>query len=75
MRSRTSRYTLEMQVLPSLRVNAFTRASSQNLNEYILGLEVSCYFFSNTYTYIYIDFIVRRKVYKPVLIWLLHNYH
>ncbi|RKP26919.1 ER-golgi trafficking TRAPP I complex 85 kDa subunit-domain-containing protein, partial [Syncephalis pseudoplumigaleata] len=39
MRSRTSRYTLETQVLPSLRVNAFTRASTQNLNEYILGLE------------------------------------
>ncbi|KAJ3109249.1 Trafficking protein particle complex 8 [Phlyctochytrium planicorne] len=33
-------YTLTMQVTPSLRINAFTRPSTRELNEFILGVEV-----------------------------------
>jgi len=31
---------INIQVLPSLRINAFTRKSSSKLNEFILGMEV-----------------------------------
>jgi len=39
---RTSKHTMATQVLPSLRINAFTRPSSNSLDEFILGIEV-CY--------------------------------
>ena len=34
------RYTLNVQVLPSLKINAFTRPSAATTNEYILGIEI-----------------------------------
>lgn len=37
---RTVRYTINLQVLPSLKINAFTRPSAASTNEYILGIEV-----------------------------------
>ncbi|KAF7724948.1 Trafficking protein particle complex 8 [Apophysomyces ossiformis] len=37
---RTLRYTVNVQVLPSLKINAFTRPSTTAINEYILGIEV-----------------------------------
>jgi hypothetical protein len=37
---RTLRYTLQVQVLPSLKINAFTRPSTTTVNEYILGMEI-----------------------------------
>jgi trafficking protein particle complex subunit 8 len=37
---RTLRYTISTQVLPSLKINAFTRPSTKSLNEFILGIEV-----------------------------------
>ncbi|KAI9271539.1 ER-golgi trafficking TRAPP I complex 85 kDa subunit-domain-containing protein [Phascolomyces articulosus] len=37
---RTMRYTLNVQVLPSLKINAFTRPSAATINEYILGIEI-----------------------------------
>ncbi|KAI9496625.1 ER-golgi trafficking TRAPP I complex 85 kDa subunit-domain-containing protein [Zychaea mexicana] len=37
---RTMRYTLNVQVLPSLKINAFTRPSAATVNEYILGIEI-----------------------------------
>lgn len=36
---RTLRHTLAAQVLPSLKINAFTRPSTRGLNEFILGIE------------------------------------
>ncbi|KAG0366231.1 ER-golgi trafficking TRAPP I complex 85 kDa subunit-domain-containing protein [Gamsiella multidivaricata] len=36
---RTLRHTLTSQVLPSLKINAFTRPSTKGLNEFILGIE------------------------------------
>ncbi|ORX86207.1 hypothetical protein BCR32DRAFT_265161 [Anaeromyces robustus] len=38
--SRNLKYMINLQVLPSLRINAFTRKSSSKLNEFILGIEV-----------------------------------
>jgi len=38
--SRSLKYMINIQVLPSLRINAFTRKSSSKLNEFILGMEV-----------------------------------
>lgn len=38
---RTLRHTITAQVLPSLKINAFTRPSTRGLNEFILGIEVS----------------------------------
>ncbi|KAI9015852.1 ER-golgi trafficking TRAPP I complex 85 kDa subunit-domain-containing protein [Phycomyces nitens] len=37
---RTLRYTVNLQVLPSLKINAFTRPSTTAVNEYILGIEI-----------------------------------
>ncbi|KAI7902118.1 ER-golgi trafficking TRAPP I complex 85 kDa subunit-domain-containing protein [Cokeromyces recurvatus] len=37
---RTLRYTMHIQVLPSLKINAFTRPSTTTVNEYILGIEI-----------------------------------
>lgn len=37
---RTLRYTIHVQVLPSLKINAFTRPSTTAVNEYILGVEI-----------------------------------
>jgi hypothetical protein len=37
---RTLRYTIHLQVLPSLKINAFTRPSTTAVNEYILGVEI-----------------------------------
>ncbi|CAO3682429.1 unnamed protein product [Rhizopus microsporus] len=37
---RTLRYSVQMQVLPSLKINAFTRPSTTAINEYILGIEI-----------------------------------
>ncbi|KAI8641827.1 ER-golgi trafficking TRAPP I complex 85 kDa subunit-domain-containing protein [Parasitella parasitica] len=37
---RTLRYTMHVQVLPSLKINAFTRPSTTAVNEYILGIEI-----------------------------------
>ncbi|KAI8076416.1 ER-golgi trafficking TRAPP I complex 85 kDa subunit-domain-containing protein [Gilbertella persicaria] len=37
---RTLRSTLHVQVLPSLKINAFTRQSTTAVNEYILGIEI-----------------------------------
>lgn len=37
---RTLRYTVQVQVLPSLKINAFTRPSTTAVNEYILGIEI-----------------------------------
>ncbi|CAO3654024.1 unnamed protein product [Mucor hiemalis] len=37
---RTLRYTVHVQVLPSLKINAFTRPSTTAVNEYILGIEI-----------------------------------
>ncbi|KAI9253330.1 ER-golgi trafficking TRAPP I complex 85 kDa subunit-domain-containing protein [Helicostylum pulchrum] len=37
---RTLRYTVNVQVLPSLKINAFTRPSTTAVNEYILGIEI-----------------------------------
>ncbi|KAI8149716.1 ER-golgi trafficking TRAPP I complex 85 kDa subunit-domain-containing protein [Fennellomyces sp. T-0311] len=37
---RTLRYTLNVQVLPSLKINAFTRPSAGSGSEYILGIEI-----------------------------------
>lgn len=37
---RTLRYSIHVQVLPSLKINAFTRPSAATPNEYILGIEV-----------------------------------
>ncbi|KAI9480322.1 MAG: ER-golgi trafficking TRAPP I complex 85 kDa subunit-domain-containing protein [Benjaminiella poitrasii] len=37
---RTLRYTMNIQVLPSLKINAFTRPSTTAVNEYILGIEI-----------------------------------
>lgn len=37
---RTLRYTIHVQVLPSLKINAFTRPSATAVNEYILGVEI-----------------------------------
>ncbi|KAG0255917.1 Trafficking protein particle complex 8 [Actinomortierella ambigua] len=39
MRSRTLRHAIATQVLPSLKINAFTRPSTKGLNEFILGIE------------------------------------
>ncbi|KAI8580324.1 hypothetical protein K450DRAFT_237985 [Umbelopsis ramanniana AG] len=36
---RNLRYTISTQVLPSLKINAFTRPSTKSLNEFILGIE------------------------------------
>ncbi|KAG9325666.1 hypothetical protein KVV02_001150 [Mortierella alpina] len=36
---RTLRHTISAQVLPSLKINAFTRPSTRGLNEFILGIE------------------------------------
>ncbi|KAF9909923.1 Trafficking protein particle complex 8 [Linnemannia zychae] len=36
---RTLRHTITAQVLPSLKINAFTRPSTRGLNEFILGIE------------------------------------
>ncbi|KAG0199180.1 Trafficking protein particle complex 8 [Mortierella sp. GBA30] len=36
---RTLRHTVSAQVLPSLKINAFTRPSTRGLNEFILGIE------------------------------------
>ncbi|KAG0344580.1 Trafficking protein particle complex 8, partial [Podila humilis] len=36
---RTLRHTVSAQVLPSLKINAFTRPSTKGLNEFILGIE------------------------------------
>ncbi|KAF9360780.1 Trafficking protein particle complex 8 [Mortierella sp. AD094] len=36
---RTLRHTVTAQVLPSLKINAFTRPSTKGLNEFILGIE------------------------------------
>ncbi|KAG0240476.1 Trafficking protein particle complex 8 [Mortierella sp. GBA43] len=36
---RTLRHTVMTQVLPSLKINAFTRPSNKGLNEFILGIE------------------------------------
>jgi hypothetical protein len=38
--SRSLKYIINVQVLPSLRINAFTRKSSSKLNEFILGIEI-----------------------------------
>jgi len=38
--TRSLKYMINIQVLPSLRINAFTRKSSSRLNEFILGIEV-----------------------------------
>jgi len=38
--TRSLKYLLNIQVLPSLRINAFTRKSASKLNEFILGIEV-----------------------------------
>ncbi len=40
MKYRSLRYFKTTQVLPSLKINAFTRPSSRGLNEFILGIEV-----------------------------------
>lgn len=37
---RTLQYTIHLQVLPSLKINAFTRPSTTAVNEYILGIEI-----------------------------------
>ncbi|OBZ86491.1 Trafficking protein particle complex subunit 8, partial [Choanephora cucurbitarum] len=37
---RTLRSTVRIQVLPSLKINAFTRPSATAVNEYILGVEI-----------------------------------
>ncbi|KAI8335602.1 ER-golgi trafficking TRAPP I complex 85 kDa subunit-domain-containing protein [Blakeslea trispora] len=37
---RTLRYIVRIQVLPSLKINAFTRPSATAVNEYILGVEI-----------------------------------
>ncbi|ORZ15022.1 ER-golgi trafficking TRAPP I complex 85 kDa subunit-domain-containing protein [Absidia repens] len=37
---RTLRYTLHVQVTPSLKINAFTRPSMTATNEFILGVEI-----------------------------------
>ncbi|CAO3630125.1 unnamed protein product [Cunninghamella blakesleeana] len=37
---RTLRYTITIQVLPSLKINAFTRPSMSAVNEFILGIEI-----------------------------------
>lgn len=42
MSSRTLRHAITTQVLPSLKINAFTRPSTKGLNEFILGIEVQC---------------------------------
>ncbi|KAF9431013.1 Trafficking protein particle complex 8 [Podila epigama] len=39
MGTRTLRHTASAQVLPSLKINAFTRPSTKGLNEFILGIE------------------------------------
>ncbi|KAF9320941.1 Trafficking protein particle complex 8 [Podila horticola] len=39
MGTRTLRHTIAAQVLPSLKINAFTRPSTKGLNEFILGIE------------------------------------
>ncbi|KAF9584424.1 Trafficking protein particle complex 8 [Lunasporangiospora selenospora] len=36
---RTLRHAISAQVLPSLKINAFTRPSTRGLNEFILGIE------------------------------------
>ncbi|KAI8994486.1 ER-golgi trafficking TRAPP I complex 85 kDa subunit-domain-containing protein [Pilobolus umbonatus] len=37
---RTLRYTVTVQVLPSLKISAFTRPSATAVNEYVLGIEI-----------------------------------
>ncbi|KAI8328146.1 ER-golgi trafficking TRAPP I complex 85 kDa subunit-domain-containing protein [Chlamydoabsidia padenii] len=37
---RTLRYTLHIQVTPSLKINAFTRPSMTAVNEFVLGVEI-----------------------------------
>ncbi|KAI8819635.1 ER-golgi trafficking TRAPP I complex 85 kDa subunit-domain-containing protein [Fimicolochytrium jonesii] len=37
---RTLRYSVSANVLPSLRINAFTRPSGKTLDEFILGIEI-----------------------------------
>ncbi|KAG1145052.1 hypothetical protein G6F37_002893 [Rhizopus arrhizus] len=37
---RTLRYSIQVQVLPSLKINAFTRQSTTAINEFILGIEI-----------------------------------
>jgi len=44
---RTLRHTVTAQVLPSLKINAFTRPSTKGLNEFILGIEVYSAFIAN----------------------------
>ncbi|KAG9298934.1 hypothetical protein G9A89_015956 [Geosiphon pyriformis] len=39
MKYRSLRYFVTTQVLPSLKINAFTRPSTSGLNEFILGIE------------------------------------
>ncbi|KAG0259994.1 Trafficking protein particle complex 8 [Mortierella polycephala] len=39
MGTRALRHTIAAQVLPSLKINAFTRPSTRGLNEFILGIE------------------------------------
>ncbi|ORZ04031.1 hypothetical protein BCR41DRAFT_206462 [Lobosporangium transversale] len=39
MGTRTLRHAVAAQVLPSLKINAFTRPSTKGLNEFILGIE------------------------------------
>ncbi|CAI2163877.1 1745_t:CDS:10 [Funneliformis geosporum] len=40
MKYRSLRYFKTTQVLPSLKINAFTRPSTRGLNEFILGIEI-----------------------------------
>ncbi|EXX67250.1 hypothetical protein RirG_116090 [Rhizophagus irregularis DAOM 197198w] len=40
MKYRSLRYFKTTQVLPSLKINAFTRPSTRGLNEFILGVEI-----------------------------------
>ncbi|KAI9276284.1 ER-golgi trafficking TRAPP I complex 85 kDa subunit-domain-containing protein [Sporodiniella umbellata] len=37
---RTLRYSVQVQVITSLKINAFTRPSTTAINEYILGIEI-----------------------------------
>lgn len=37
---RTLRYSMQVQVITSLKINAFTRPSTTTINEYILGIEI-----------------------------------
>ncbi|KAF9350587.1 Trafficking protein particle complex 8 [Mortierella sp. NVP85] len=63
---RTLRHTVTTQVLPSLRINAFTRPSNKGLNEFILGIETENLQTVPTFEFLQISSMSASWVIEPV---------